>query len=169
MVPYFKFTLSIFDLNCLTLQLIEKIGFLYFSSNSSPTFIAPKIMKKKDVHGTMFCQDGWLNRKPREEFVPRGQWHCMPSNIKGAAIASKASYCMFWCGMTKCYLYIGSRPLIQFLCDSLQSQGSVSNSSNSTKTILLWSTKIFLPLELSFWMNIEMSIFSIFMVILKCF
>ena len=108
----------------------------------------------------MFCQDGWLNRKPREEFVPRGQWHCMPSNIKGAAIASKASYCMLWCGMTKCYLYIGSRPLIQFLCDSLQSQGSVSNSSNSTKTNLFWSTKIFLPLELSFWMNIEMSIFS---------
>ena len=93
----------------------------------------------------------------------------MPSNIKGAAIASKASYCMFWCGMTKCYLYIGSRPLIQFLCDSLQSQGSVSNSSNSTKTNLFWSTKIFLPLELSFWMNIEMSIFYIFMVILKCF
>ena len=98
----------------------------------------------------MFCQDGWLNRKPREEFVPRGQWHCMPSNIKGAAIASKASYCMLWCGMTKCYLYIGSRPLIQFLCDSLQSQGSVSNSSNSTKTIVLWSTKIVLPKNSTF-------------------
>ena len=45
----------------------------------------------------MFCQDGWLNRKPREEFVPRGQWHCMPSNIKGAAIASKAAcYGVAW-------------------------------------------------------------------------
>ena len=45
MVDYFKFTLAIFNFNCLTLKLIEKIGFLYFSNNSSPTFINPKIMK----------------------------------------------------------------------------------------------------------------------------
>ena len=109
----------------------------------------------------MFCQDGWLNRKPREEFVPRGQWHCMPSNIKGAAIASKASYCMLWCGMTKCYLYIGSRPLIQFLCDSLQSQGSVSNSSDSTKTILFWSTIYFsLRIQHLLYFSVNFSIYA---------
>ena len=36
MVYYFKFTLAIFNFNCLTLKLIEKIDFLYFSNNSSP-------------------------------------------------------------------------------------------------------------------------------------
>ena len=35
---YIKFTFAIFDFNCLTLQLIEQIGFLYFSNNSSPTY-----------------------------------------------------------------------------------------------------------------------------------
>ena len=34
MVHYFKFTLAIFNFNCLTLKLIEKMRFLYFSNNS---------------------------------------------------------------------------------------------------------------------------------------
>ena len=33
-----QITLAIFNFNCLTLKLIEKIGFLYFSNNSSPIF-----------------------------------------------------------------------------------------------------------------------------------
>ena len=36
MVQYFKFTLAIFNFNRLTLKLIEKIEFLYFSNSSSP-------------------------------------------------------------------------------------------------------------------------------------
>ena len=34
MVHYFKFTIRIFNINCLTLKLIEKIWNLYFSNNS---------------------------------------------------------------------------------------------------------------------------------------
>ena len=44
MVHYFKFTLAIFNFNCLTLKLIEKIGFLYFSNNSSPIFIKSQFL-----------------------------------------------------------------------------------------------------------------------------
>ena len=38
MVHYFKFTIRNFNINCLTLKLIEKIGILSFSNNSIPTF-----------------------------------------------------------------------------------------------------------------------------------
>ena len=38
MVHYIKFTLAIFNFSCLTLKLIEKIGFFYFWNNSSPVF-----------------------------------------------------------------------------------------------------------------------------------
>ena len=113
------------------------MGILYFSNNSSPTFIAPKIMKKR-------CT--WHNVLPRRMAQQKTQGRICPQRpmtlyvfkYRAAAIASKAS-CMIWCGMTKCYLYIGSRPLIQFLCDSLQSQGSVSKQqqlykNNSTQS-----------------------------------
>ena len=43
MVHYFKFTLAIFNFNCLTLKLIEKIEVSYFSNNSSPIILYRQI------------------------------------------------------------------------------------------------------------------------------
>ena len=149
MVHYFKFTLAIFNFNCLTLILIEKIGFWYFSNNSSPTFTAPKIMKKRCTWYSNVLPRWMAQQKTQGRICPQRPMTLYVFKYR-AAIASKAS-CMIWCGMTKCYLYIGSRPLIQFLCDSLQSQGSVSkqqqlykNNSTQSKKYSSLIRKVFL-------------------------